>query len=209
MFSFDTTTSTRTSNNSGKKYAQKPKSFGYGLLGKLSGYSFVDNRANFEFTLDNGAILKKSVFSPVNTNGETKESKIDLYVNTIKKLAAISGINKDLKGTTDTWESFCNAFFLGEDFTNTNVIRLKVGYAKAIHNYDPSKFVGKSQEEIKTLTHPFINITQGILFFGEESSSKEFEFNDFDKVVTDYELLEMIPTADIEVPAKPTDDLPF
>lgn len=187
----NTTNTTSSSNVSEKKYPIVPSDFSVGLLGKLVDYTAFDDKVNFTFELENGATLNKKVFNP------SSEKQGTFFANTLIELAEKVGINKKLSGTVDTFKEFCDAYFLGEK--PENYVRLKVGFAKNVHTYDPSKFVGKSLEEIKAKTHPFINITQNIMFFADKTSNFEFRFDDKqDKVFTDYELMESVVLPDLD-----------
>ena len=194
---FDLNIDVASSSSVSKAKFPVPSDFKKGVLAKLVGYEFSDEKATLTFQAENGGQTKKTLYDP--SKGEkVNEQNVVQNVKALKSLALNLGLVLPT-GQVNTWKEVCDGYF-NQDFTD-NEVRLKVGYASQSQPYDPSKFEGKTQEEIKSLYHPFINVSRQTWFFKGVNDTSDFTFNQYDKVYTDFELVETLPSS--------SDDLPF
>lgn len=210
MFNFiDTTVESSSAKNARFPFPTNPEK---GVTVNLTKYSFDDEKdtAIFEFTAENGATTLKKMKSPaVNSKGEPSSDKyIAAMGKFVSDLAKYMGIKKALSGSVSTWKEYTDAYFIDLDYSTLKQIRVKAAYAKGVQEYTPSDFEGKSEEEIKKIWTPYVNIIGNMFWANMIDSTYKFKFDDTDHL--DFELVEkvIIPSDDDDLPFAPSLEIP-
>lgn len=207
MFSFDEATQAVETTTSAKPRFPFPTNPSYGVVAKLVSYTYPDNKdgADLVFEAPNGGTTVRTLWNPSFNKGVPNPPEVISGASKgVANLAKALGITKKPTGTASTWKEFLDGYFGNIDFSTLKPVRVKVGYAKAEQEYEPSKYEGKTEEEIKSTWHPFVNISKSNYWFLDAADKRDFaEFNTYDKVFTNFELVENNTTPSTD------DDLPF
>lgn len=208
MFSFDeATTAAETTSSNAKTRFPFPANPSYGVVAKLVSYTYPDNKdgGDLVFEAPNGGTTVRTLWNPSFNKGVPNPPEVISGASKgVAGLAKALGITKKPTGTVSTWKEFLDGYFGNVDFSTLKAIRVKVGYAKDKQEFEPSKFEGKTEEEIKAIYHPFVNISKSNYWYFDATDKRDFsEFTTYDKVYTEFELVEnnATPSGD--------DDLPF
>lgn len=206
MYSFDDSNSAAETTTSAKPRFPFPTNPSYGVVAKLINYTYSDTKdaADLTFEAPNGGTTLRTLWNPAPNNGtETKQEKIVGASKSVASLAKALGVTKKPSGVVSTWKEFLDGYFAGVDYSQLKPIRVKVGYAKEEQEYDPSKYEGKTEAEIKEIWHPFVNISKANYWFFDATDTRKFgAYDTYDKVFENFELVEstVTPSGDEDLP---------
>jgi len=136
-----------------------PQDLEYGTVMQVKSYEFMSENGS-EFALltveVDGVELQKRIYSPAGSS----EKRIDVVVKQVDflKQQLHPGWKVEEGKNFGTWKDFCDFYFAEQVFPVQ--VRVKLDYKGTEVEYDPTKFEGKTLEEIKAVIHPFVRVSK-------------------------------------------------